>query len=171
MQCSTLLTVAGEEALEIFNTFGLSDEDKVKIAVVIKKFEEYCTPKKNVTYERHVFNTRAQGATEGINAYVTEMRKLARNCEFKELCDSIIRDRIVCGIRNNEVRKRLLREKDLNLERAVCKSSERTENQAKNIVVNQDDREVHDVKDVSKKSPGKPRGKQTNKQTNKTVQL
>ena len=74
--------VAGEEALEIFNTFGLSEEDKVKIDVVIKKFEEYCTPKKNVTYERHVFNTRAQGATEGIDAYATELRKLARNCEF-----------------------------------------------------------------------------------------
>ena len=66
-----------------------------------------------------MFNTRAQGATEGIDAYVKELRKLARNCEFEELHDSIIRDRIVCGIRSNEVRKRLLREKDLNLERAV----------------------------------------------------
>ena len=64
-----------------------------------------------------MFNTRAQGATEGIDAYVKELRKLARNCEFEELHDSIIRDRIVCGIRSNEVRKRLLREKDLNLER------------------------------------------------------
>ena len=111
VQCSTLLTVAGEEALKIFNTFGLSDEDKVKIDVVIKKFEEYYTPKKNVAYERHVF-TRAQGATEGIDAYVTELRKLARNCEFGDLHDSIVRDRIVCGIRRNEVRKRLLREKE-----------------------------------------------------------
>ena len=111
VQCSTLLTAAGEEALEIFYTFSVSDEDKVKIDVVIKKFEEYCTPKKNVTYERHVFNTRAQGATEGIDAYVTELRKLARNCEFGELHDSIICDRIVWGVRSNEVRKRLLREK------------------------------------------------------------
>ena len=75
-----MLTVAGEEALEIFNIFGLTDEDKVKIDVVIRKFEEYCMPKK--TYERHVFNTRAQGATEGIDAYVKELRKHARNCEF-----------------------------------------------------------------------------------------
>ena len=103
---------------------------------------------------------RAQGATEGIDAYVTELREFARNCEFGELHDSTIRDRIVCGIRSNEVRKRLLREKEVNFERAVemCKSSEITENQAKNIVVGQDDRKVHDVKDDSKKSPGKPRG-------------
>ncbi|KAL9952873.1 hypothetical protein ACROYT_G040197 [Oculina patagonica] len=157
VQCSTLLTVAGEEALEIFNTFDLSDEDKVKIDVGIKKFEEYCTPKKNVAHERHVFNTRAQGATEGIDAYVKELRKLARNCEFGELHDSIIRDRIMCGIRSNKVRKRLTREKDLNLEQAVemCKSSEITENQAKNMVVDQVDREVHDVKNDSKKPPRK----------------
>ena len=121
MQCSTFLTVAGEEALKIFNTFGFSDEDKVKIDVVIKTFEEYCTPKKNVTYERYVFNTRAEGAAEGIDAYVTELRKLPRNCEFGELHDSIIRDRIVCGIRSNGVRKRLLREKYLTSERAVEK--------------------------------------------------
>ena len=107
-QCSTLLTVAGEEALEIFNTFGLTDEGKVKMDVVIKKFEEYCTPKKNVTYERHVFNTRAQGASEGIDAYVTELRRLARNCEFGELHDSIIRDR---RIRLKEVTRKTERSK------------------------------------------------------------
>ena len=44
-QCSTLLTVAGVEALEIFNTFRLSEE-WVKIEVVISKFEEYFTPKR-----------------------------------------------------------------------------------------------------------------------------
>ena len=159
-QCSCLLTVAGPEALEIFNTFALSDTDQTKIEVVINKFEEYCTPKKNVTYERHLFNTRAQGETEGIDAYVTELRKLARNCEFGELHDSLIRDRIVCGIRSNVVRKRLLREKDLNLERAVeiCKSSEITDNQLKNIVVDQDEREVNEVKSDSKKPPVKPKG-------------
>ena len=117
-----------------------------------------------------MFNTRPQGATEGIDGYVTELRKLARNCEFGELHNSIIRDRIVCGIRSNEVRKRLLREKDINLERAVemCKTSEITEKQGKNIVVDQDDREVYNVKDDSKKPTGKSRGTRgKHKQTKK----
>ena len=51
VQCSTLLTVAGEEAVEVFSTFGLSSQDAKKIDVVISKFEEYCTSKKNITYE------------------------------------------------------------------------------------------------------------------------
>lgn len=41
--------VAGVEALKIFNMFGLSEEERVKIEEVISKFEEYCTPKKNMT--------------------------------------------------------------------------------------------------------------------------
>ena len=55
----------------------------------------------------------------------------------------------------------------------MYKSSEITENQAKNIVVDQDDREVHDVKDDPKKPPGKLRGgKGKRKQTKKKpVQL
>ena len=110
IQCSTLLTVAGEEAVKFFNTFGLSNEDATKIDFVIGKFLKYCTPKKNITYQRHLFSTRAQGATEAIDAYVTELHKLARTCEFGELRDSLFRDSIVCGIRSNAVRKRLLRE-------------------------------------------------------------
>ena len=50
VQCSNLLTVAGEEALEMFNTFSPSDEETGKIDVVIKKFKEYCMQKKNVAY-------------------------------------------------------------------------------------------------------------------------
>ena len=161
--------------MPIRELLGLTNEGKVKIDVVIRKFEKYCTPKKNETYERHLFNTRAQGATKGIDAYVTELRRnFARNCEFGELHDSIIRDRIVCGIRSNEVRKRLLREKDLNLERAVelCKSPEITENQAKNIVVYQDDREVlHHVKDDSKSHPEnrEEQEESTSKQRNRST--
>ena len=33
VQCSTLLTVAKEEALENFNTFDITDEDEVKIDI------------------------------------------------------------------------------------------------------------------------------------------
>ena len=65
----------------------------------------------------------------------------------------------MCGIRSNVVRKRL-RENNLNVERAVeiSKSSEITDNQLKNIVVDQDEREVNEVKSDSKKPPVKPKG-------------
>ena len=69
-----------------------------------------------------MFNKRPQGATKGIDAYVTELRKLARNCKFGQFRDYIIRDRIVCGISSNENRKSLLLEKDLVRAVEMCKS-------------------------------------------------
>ena len=59
VRVATLLTVIGKESVRIYNTFDWSDEDeKTKISKVLEKFENYCTPKRNLTYERYKFNTR-----------------------------------------------------------------------------------------------------------------
>ena len=46
---TALGTAAGEEAVEIFNTIRLSNANGTKREVAISKFEEYCTPKKDIT--------------------------------------------------------------------------------------------------------------------------
>ena len=115
-----LLNLAGEQAIEISNTFTyIEEENKDDIEVVVNKFKEHCNPKRNVTYERHVFNTRCQGSTERIDAFVTELRLQANNCEFGTLREELIRDRIVVGIRSDSVRNRLLREAELTLQKAI----------------------------------------------------
>ena len=45
-----------------------------KFEPLVKKFEDYCTPKRKVTYERDLFDTRNQGPTESIDAYVTALK-------------------------------------------------------------------------------------------------
>ena len=87
VQCSIILTVAGEDAVEVFNTFTETEEDKIE--PLIEKFRSYCTPKKNITFERHVFNTRCQESDESIDSYVTALKKLAKSCEFGDLQDSL----------------------------------------------------------------------------------
>ena len=57
---AVLLQVAGEEAMDKFETFGLPETDKKKLDKVYKAFDDYCTPKVNESIERHVFNSRAQ---------------------------------------------------------------------------------------------------------------
>ena len=47
IKSATLLHVAGEEALEIYNTFTWNEEgDDKKVAAVMAKFEAYCNPRK-----------------------------------------------------------------------------------------------------------------------------
>jgi len=97
IQAATFLHVAGTEALKIYNTFTWdSDKDKGKVDKITKKFDEYCNPRKNVTWERHKFNTRNQQVGESIDQYVTDLKTKAQTCEFGTLKDSLIRDRIVC---------------------------------------------------------------------------
>ena len=128
------LHVIGEEALEIYNTFSLSTAEQ-KLDVLFQKFEDYCNPRRNITFERHKFLTCVQEPTESIDQYVTELRTKASTCEFGELCESLIRDRIVCGISCNTLRETLLQETDLSLQKPIdmCRASEFSKRQTKSI--------------------------------------
>ena len=101
----------------------------------MSKFEIYCSPKSNLTYERHQFNTRNQNERELIDSYVTELRILSKSCEFGDLTDSLIKDRLVCGVIKDSVRSRLLRETELTLQKAIdiCRAAETSTQQMKVI--------------------------------------
>ena len=132
VQCATFLHVAGDEAIKVFNTMEF-EEDEEDIEALKEKFRVYCEPRKNITYLRHMFFTRAQGKNESIDAYVTDLKNKAKDCEFGLLTDSLIRDRIVCGVDNAHVRARLLREPELTLAKAVdiCRANEATQSHMK----------------------------------------
>ena len=135
-QCSLFLHCIGDAALQVYNTFEFPDEnDKMKLKVVMKKFEDYCIPKRNVTYERYKFFNHTQQTHETIDQYCTELRERAKSCEFGELTDSLIQDRIICGMRDNSVRERLLRQEDLTLDKTLklCRAAETTREQAKQL--------------------------------------
>ena len=57
---------------------------------------------------------------------MTDLRNKASRCEFAELKNGLIRDRIVCGVNNDTVRARLLRESELSLAACIdiCRAAE-----------------------------------------------
>ena len=122
-----LLTVAGQQAVEVYNTFEFTgEEDKDKFDDVVKKFDEHCSPKKNETFERYVFRSRMQQTAESFDVFLTDLKLKARTCNFGVVHDSMIRDQLVFGIQDSKLRERLLRETELTLESAVkiCHASE-----------------------------------------------
>ena len=54
-----------------------------------------------------------------MDVFVTDLRTKAKTCEFGTLRDSLIRDRIVCGIDNKNIRQQLLCNNKLTLEAAI----------------------------------------------------
>ena len=123
-----------------------------KASKILEKFEAYCTPRKNVTWQRHLFNTRNQRSDESFDQYLTDLKTKAQSCEFNDLKDSLIRDRIVCGIICDKTRSRLLREPDLTLQRAVeiCRTNELTTTQMKSLGTSETNTEQIGIQAIQK---------------------
>ena len=103
---SILLHSLGTEGIEIYNTFVLELPEECSeptYAEVIKKFDEYLLPCVDITFERHLFIHRDQLPGETLDRYLSALRTLARTCKFKQLKDSLVRDRLwfveYCGKR------------------------------------------------------------------------
>ena len=78
--------------------------------MIIEKFDQYTIGELNETFERYNSNSRNQEENESIDTYVTALRTLAETCNFCDcMRDSILRDRVVLGVRDKHTRKRLRR--------------------------------------------------------------
>lgn len=52
IKANVLLDIIGTEAVEIYNSFVWGEgENKENFSDILTKFENYCNPKKNVTFE------------------------------------------------------------------------------------------------------------------------
>jgi hypothetical protein len=110
----------GPKGREIYETFTFSQEtDKLKLKVVSEKLSTYYNPRKNITILRHQFFTYSQREGQSFNDFVIELKKLASECEFGTLADSLIKDMIACGVADQSLRERLLRDADLTLTNAI----------------------------------------------------
>ncbi|KAF0747865.1 Uncharacterized protein FWK35_00020961 [Aphis craccivora] len=122
-----MLHCLGSEILPILNGFEFKKtNDAADYEIVVSKFNEYFIPKKNIVYEQHMFFTRDQKTGENIDEYVKELRLLASSCEFGKLVDTLIRGRLICGLIDNKIKERLLKEGNIGLEKVldVCRSDE-----------------------------------------------
>ena len=113
----TFLHVAGEEAIDFYNT--IEEDHQKSLDLVVNEFNKYCIPKQNVTLNRYRFNTHCQEEGQSIQIFVKDLKLKAADCEFGELKDSLIKDRLICGIRDKEAREMLLSKPELTLDKAV----------------------------------------------------
>lgn len=123
---TAFLYIIGRSGREIYNTWSLTADEMNKVESLFDRFERYCKPKQNITLERYRFNSRTQKPGESLDEFVTDLRKLAKLCQFQTLEEEMVKDRIVVGIHNQSLKERLLREPDLNLEQAmfICRADE-----------------------------------------------
>ncbi|KAB0799250.1 hypothetical protein PPYR_07130 [Photinus pyralis] len=131
-QIAVFLSLVGEDGLDIYNSFTLTAAEKESLKEIKKKFADHCAPQKNVIYERFVFNSLVQKEGQTFDSFVTDLKIAVKTTEYADPLD-MVRDRIVMGIFDKATQERLLREKDLTLEKAVnfCRAIEVSKFQAK----------------------------------------
>jgi len=154
-QVAILLHTAGAEAQEIHEQFTFAtDGDKKDYKKILKKFEDYCHPRKNTVYERYCFWSRDQIEDEPIDKWVKDLRTMTKNCEFENQEDNLIRDKIVFGVRDSRVKERMLRETDLTLEKAVeiCRAAESTKSQMREMCQQSQGTEQACISEVKKRA-------------------
>ena len=144
---AVFLTCIGTEAFEVYRNFQFAPDQVGKLDAIVKAFKDYCVGAMNVTYERYQFHKRHQDLHERFDNFVGDLRRLAKNCAFGDVSDSMIRDRIVVGIRDDAIRQKLLQIPDLTLTRAInlCRTSELASRQFKEMSLTDEAAAVHAV--------------------------
>lgn len=135
VQVANFMTAIGTDAQKIYKTFALSEAESKEVEVVKAKFKEHFTPKINPAYERYKFNKMKQQEGESFTDFLTTARLQAKKCQFGNLTDELLRDRIIVGISNDDVREKLLGDPTIDLEKAIhlCRASEQATLQLKEM--------------------------------------
>lgn len=129
------LHIIGEEAQELFDKLEIPEGDKKNLQAVMQRYENYYVPKTNICIERHKFNMRIQNPNETFEMFHADLVKLASSCDFGDMKNRLIQDRIICGLRDNSTKNRLLREENLDLQRTlkICRAAVEAQTQLKQL--------------------------------------
>ena len=81
------------------------------------------------------FHTRIQKSGEIISEYVAQLCRLSEYCEFQDTLGDMLRDRLVCGCRDQCHQCRILAEADLTFTKAfrIAKAMETAEKETKDL--------------------------------------
>ena len=127
-QVALLENCLSDDVLRTNEGFNFSTPESQRTTLeIIDKFEHYAVGEVNETFERYVFHKRVQSEGETFEQFESDLRVLIKTCSFCENCvESVVRDRIVLGIRNPDIRQELLKKRKLTLAECVdtCRAME-----------------------------------------------
>lgn len=108
---SSLILLIGPEMYAVLKSLFLPDAvTDQKFATVVDKLKGHYCPERLVISERYRFNTRRQKEGESVGEFIAELRRLASNCRFDYFLDQALRDRLVAGLSDAVMVRRLLSE-------------------------------------------------------------
>lgn len=109
-ECDLLLYCMGEVSLKVLNQIGKTEDYEA----LVKKFNDYFNPRRNIIFERAQFNRRKQMLGESADDFIKSVYKLADNCQLENMTkNEIIRDKLVVGINDKSLAEKMQMKKNL----------------------------------------------------------
>lgn len=120
LKLPTLIALVGEEVFELMvNLANPRKPTDLTYDELVKLVQEHLQPKPSIMAERYKFRQRRQAYDESIVQYLAALKKLAKDCEFKDTLTDNLRDQFVCGVSSDLIRQRLFSEPDLTYAKAL----------------------------------------------------
>ena len=99
-----LLSVIGAKTYALLRSLVAPalPQDK-SFASLVATLKQHFEPKPVVIAERFRFHRHDQAPGKSVAEYVAELRQLSTHCKLEAYLDQALRDRLVCGLRNESV--------------------------------------------------------------------
>ena len=86
---------------------------------LVNLVKNHLNPRPSSIVYRFKFNSHFRQQGETIQQYVAELRNISEHCEFGDQLEKMLRDRLVCGLNEERIQRRLLAESQLEFKKAM----------------------------------------------------
>ncbi|XP_005097696.1 uncharacterized protein LOC101852690 [Aplysia californica] len=117
-QVSTLLYTMGEVTDDILTTLSV-EESTTTYTEVIEAFDAHFDARKNIIFASAKFNKHTQLPGESVDIFIQDLHRFADDCSYGALKDKLIKDRIVVGVKDDDLSKQLQLKLKLTLSEAI----------------------------------------------------
>ena len=131
---AALLNVIGEEGMKIFEEWDIELKD-VAFTDIVARFKEHFSKKEGIILLRHRFLNTRQLEGETTTEFISRVGVAAAQCKLGSLKDDMIVQIVINGLRNEDLRCKLLTEEKVDLQsiRTKCEQVELAERTSKAI--------------------------------------
>ena len=114
------LTLVGPKTYKLLRSLihPATPNDK-SYAELVEALTKHFKPTPSEIVQRFRFNTRSRKPGETVAQYVSELRALEEYCNFGDTLETMLRDRLVCGVNDEKIQNCLLSESGLTYQKAL----------------------------------------------------
>ena len=115
-----LLTVMGPIQFKLLkNIIAPAKPEEKTYKEIVDELKDHHNPQPSEIVQRFKFNTRVRQPGESVATFVSELRAISETCNFGNTLEVMLRDRLVCGINDLQVQRKLLAHKALTFKQAL----------------------------------------------------